>query len=126
MDKYPLHPFGCLVWYLPEDPVGAAERAKFDPRGAPALFFGHVIQRGGRWRGDSYLVDLRDAARVRYHDAAGWRQVHIKRIKGVWRDLTREIQFPLVAPYRRAMETLDGWRQADQYDGVSRLSTETR
>ena len=51
-------PFGALVHFhpAPDKPVGG----KFGPKGVPGIFMGHVLQPGGVWKGDHYVVALDD------------------------------------------------------------------
>ena len=71
--KKDLIPFGALVDYIPDTTRGRWKgKHKFSPKGVPGVFLGWHLHVGHMWRGEYYVADLQDFARLdlTYHAVA--------------------------------------------------------
>ena len=114
----PLHPFGCLVDYLPipdqRDALNLGVKGKFETRSQRGIFLGYFLQPGGKWDGEYLVADLDCFVNLNFITCVGpkgSRAIKTQRVLDVWRDQTKPIEFPLKAEYDKAFRTLEGRRE---------------
>ena len=105
----PAIPFGCRVFFKPS-PISAQQPLKFEGDTMPGLFMGYVLDPGGKWSGEYYVVSLAAFAGKPLHrrTPANELRVHVQRIRELLPVTQNDVFFPLREAYNKANYTLEG------------------
>ena len=115
-------PFGCRVFFK-SSPISARQPSKFEGDAAAGVFLGYVLDPGGKWSGEYYVVDLSAFAGKPLHRAtpAAKLKVHVQRVRELNPVSPEDVYFPLRNAYEKANFTLAG---IEAHMGIERGTSE--
>ena len=104
-------PFGCRVFFK-SSPISARQPSKFEGDAAAGVFLGYVLDPGGKWSGEYYVVDLSAFAGKPLHRAtpAAKLKVHVQRVRELNPVSSEDVFSPLRNPAREPTSHWPGSR----------------
>ena len=118
----PFIPFGCRVFFK-SSPFSKQLSTKFDSDASTGVFLGYVLDPGGKWSGEYYVVNLIAFAGkpLHRHTPAAKLRVHVQRVRELNVVAKDDVFFPLRAAYDEANNTLAG---IEAHLGIQRGTSE--